>query len=154
VEHRDRQEHQVEATLGSWTFSDPVVANGLVWIGTNNHDSQYGSPKTPAAVLKCFRESDGEFLHQFVVLPKSGLMSVSVLGFNGSPLADGERLWFTTLIGDVHCLDIAPLLRGAREPCQLWKVDMPDEFGVFPRYPYMSDGKPVPSPLRTKIGFR
>jgi outer membrane protein assembly factor BamB len=63
------------------------------------------------------------------------------LGFNGSPLAEGERLWFTTLVGDVHCLDIAPLLRSGRTPTSIWKVDLVEEFGVFPHYPYMADGK-------------
>src|SRR5690348_13381768 len=49
------------ANLGSQSYGNPVVAGGMVFVGTNNE-----SPKDPKVtgdkgVLMAFRESDGEF---------------------------------------------------------------------------------------------
>lgn len=122
-----------KAKLGSMTFSDPVIANGLAWIG---------SDKQGAAILMCFRESDGKFMYQYVVSTKSGLLyPMTRLRFNGSPLMEGQRLWLTTLAGVVESLDLAPLLAGGPTPKSVWQVDLPEEFGVYPRYPYMADGR-------------
>lgn len=48
------------AKLGSMTCGDPVVANGLVWIGTNNAFTNAFRTENDAAVLACFRETDGD----------------------------------------------------------------------------------------------
>lgn len=83
-----------KAKLGSMTFCDPVVADGLVCIGANNTAPRDPEIRREAAVLMCFRESDGKFLYQFVVPTKPGsLFPVGRLGFNGSPLIEGQRLW-------------------------------------------------------------
>ena len=50
------------ATVGSQAYGNPVVAGGMVFIGTNNEGMR--DPKQPGdrGVLMAFRESDGEFL--------------------------------------------------------------------------------------------
>src|SRR6185503_4679315 len=53
------------ARLGDLSFGAPVVANGYVWIGTNNEQPRDPAVKEDAAVLMCFRESDGEFVWQY-----------------------------------------------------------------------------------------
>jgi hypothetical protein len=53
---------KLKARIGSYTFATPVVANGLVWIGTNNENPRDPGIKGTAGVLMCFRESDGQFL--------------------------------------------------------------------------------------------
>src|SRR5258708_1454771 len=52
------------ATLGSQSYGNPVVANGVVLVGTNNEGLR--DPKQPGdrGVLMAFREKDGEFLWQ------------------------------------------------------------------------------------------
>jgi hypothetical protein len=55
-----------EAELGSGNFAAPVVAGGLVWVGTNNNRPRDPRVKGDAAVLMCFRESTGQFLWQYV----------------------------------------------------------------------------------------
>ena len=52
------------ATLGSQSYGNPVVAGGMVFVGTNNDALR--DPKQPGdrGVLLAFRESDGEFLWQ------------------------------------------------------------------------------------------
>ena len=55
------------AKLGTETHSTPIIANGRVYIGTNN-----GEPRDPKhvgdrGVLMCFDENNGELLWQLVV---------------------------------------------------------------------------------------
>ena len=130
-----------KAKLGVQTFGDPVIANGLVWIGTTTEDGTGRPPLTEElAVLKCFRESDGKLMYEYIVSPKAGMTRIGVKTFNGSPLVEEGKLWFTTLTGEVHCLDIEPLIQRG-EAVKIWRRDMAEEFGVFPRYPYMADGR-------------
>jgi outer membrane protein assembly factor BamB len=53
-------------TLGSETYGNPVVANGKVFVGTNNgaaYIARYPSSVDLGALL-CFDEKDGTFLWQ------------------------------------------------------------------------------------------
>ena len=52
------------ADLGSQSYGNPVVAGGMVFVGTNNEALR--DPKQPGdrGVLMAFRESNGEFLWQ------------------------------------------------------------------------------------------
>jgi hypothetical protein len=53
--HREKSRNvKWVANLGRVTFGDPVVAGGLVWVGTNNG---HGQNIEDASVLACFRES-------------------------------------------------------------------------------------------------
>jgi outer membrane protein assembly factor BamB len=126
-----------KAPLGFYTFGDPVVSDGLVWVGSGSRD--HGSP---AAVLYCFRERDGELLFQHRTANTPGrIRTTAHVGVSCSPLVENDRLWFTTILGEVICLDIAPLLQGRGDPVELWKVDLLEEYGVFPGIAYMGDAK-------------
>lgn len=135
------------AAVGSRALGGPVVAGGLVWVGTNDYD-----PDVPRdfAVLACFRESDGKLLYRY----KSPRLTFKVVGpeqqgqsLSGSPLAEGDRLWFCTNRREVVCLDVGPLRRGTGEPREVWKLDMPKAFGLKPwvlAIPgHDADGSPV-----------
>lgn len=131
------------AELGTIAFGDAIVAGGLVWVGTNNRP-----PRDPdftderATVLMCFRETDGKFLYQYGCQPlPDHPYHWHVTGHTSSPLAEEDRLWFTTIRGEVVCLDVGPLQRGEGKPQELWKYDMVGELGVFPRGASMGDGK-------------
>src|SRR5208337_3332552 len=54
------------AELGSRSLGGPVIADGLVWVGTTNEGLRDPKFKDDASVLMCFRESDGKFLWQYV----------------------------------------------------------------------------------------
>lgn len=120
------------ARLGTMTYGDPVVSNGLVWVGTNNG---WEVPKQDASVLACFRESDGKLLYRYVSprLPQGRVHDWPTASMACSPLIEDDRLWFVTNRAEVVCLDIAPLRRDESEPKLLWRVDMIGQFGVFPR---------------------
>ena len=54
------------AELGSQAYGNPVVANGVVLVGTNNEAMKDPSIKGDKGVLMAFKESDGSFLWQAV----------------------------------------------------------------------------------------
>jgi len=54
------------AELGSQSYGNPVVAGGVVLVGTNNENTKDPAVKGDKGVLMAFRESDGEFLWQDV----------------------------------------------------------------------------------------
>lgn len=120
-----------EAKLGSNNFASPAVADGLVWIGTNNDQPRDPKIKGDAAVLMCFRESDGQFLWQYVSERLPGWdEDYPRAGINCTPLVEGDRLTFVTNRGEVVCLDIALLKAGKGAPRELWKLDMRKQLGV------------------------
>lgn len=132
-----------QAKLGSHCISNPVIANGLVWVGTNNQNPRDPAIKKDTSVLMCFRESDGKFLWQYVspppgkrlvehALPRLGkrVNSWAFRGVNCSPLVDGNRLYFTTDLGEVVCLDVGPLQSGTGEPKVLWTLEMKQRLKV------------------------
>lgn len=125
------------APLGTRTLGDPVVVDGLVWVGTNNGYA----PKdhVDASVLACFRESDGKLLYRHVSprLSQGQELDWEHRSLSCSPFIEKDRLWFVTNRAEVVCLDIGPLHRGEGAPKQLWQVDLIDKFGVFPRSPMM-----------------
>ena len=54
------------AELGSQSYGNPVVANGVVLVGTNNEGMRDAAVKGDKGVLMAFGESDGQFLWQSV----------------------------------------------------------------------------------------
>ena len=52
------------AELGSQSYGNPVVAGGMVYVGTNNESPRDPAVKGDKGVLMAFRESDGEFQWQ------------------------------------------------------------------------------------------
>jgi RNA polymerase sigma factor (sigma-70 family) len=123
------------AKLGSRSLGNPVVANGLIWVGTNNQNPRDPAMAGDASVLMCFRESDGAFLYQYVSprLTDGPLCDADQASMSCSPLIEKDRLWFTTNRCEVVCLDIGPLQRGTGQPHVVWTLDMRSELGVFPR---------------------
>jgi outer membrane protein assembly factor BamB len=118
------------ATLGSSTYGDPVVADGMVWIGTNNDVEK----RKDAAVLLCLDEKTGEELYRYVSPRLKGRVhDWPHSSMACSPLIEGNRLWFTSNRCEVVCLDIGPLRNRIGQPRVLWKVDMREKLGVFPK---------------------
>ena len=123
------------AKLGSVSCGDPVIADGLLWVGTNNRYPRDEREDDDASVLMCFREKDGEFLYQYVSprLEDPIRYDWGSSSLASSPLIDGDRLWFCTNRCETICLDIGPLRDKTAEPTVAWKVDMREKLGVVPR---------------------
>jgi outer membrane protein assembly factor BamB len=137
-----------KAKLGHRTVIPPVVADGLVWIGTNARapaDEKVPAKDWDGGVLMCFRESDGKLLweHRSPRLSGKGVewcedFSNAALG--SVPLVEGDRLWYVNNRSEIVCFDIGPLKKGTGKPTEVWKLDMRKELGVFPHLPLMQSG--------------
>ena len=94
--------------LGSESYGNVVVANGKVFVGTNNgHGYIKRFPNImDLSVLLCFDEADGRFLwqHSNQKLP-APVNDTPNTGICSTPLVDGDRLWYVNNRGEVVCLD-------------------------------------------------
>ena len=138
-----------QAKLGSVTYGTPVVANGQVYVGTNNgagYLERY--PNTvDLGCLLCFRESDGQFLWQFSAekLPIGRIHDWPMQGIGCPPLVEGERMWLISNRWEVLCLDTQGFrdgqndgpygdepVKGDLEADVVWKLDIIGQLGVHP----------------------
>jgi outer membrane protein assembly factor BamB len=143
------------ADLGSQSYGNPVVAGGMVFVGTNNELLR--DPKQPGdrGVLMAFRESDGQFMWQqtHIKLESGRANDWPFQGVASSPLVENRRLYYTSNRGVVFCLDIdgfkngndGPVtdekLTGPNDADVIWSFDMMEEVGAYPHN--MSNSSPV-----------
>jgi outer membrane protein assembly factor BamB len=135
------------AQLGSQSYGNPVVAGGVVLVGTNNEALRDPKQEGDRGVLMAFRESDGEFLWQatFEKLASGRANDWPFQGIASSPLVIGEVAYFTTNRAQIIAADIrgfhdnendGPIkdekLSGKNDPDFLWMFDMMEEVGAFP----------------------
>jgi len=105
----EAQNIQWVAALGSQSYGNPVVANGQVYVGSNNGAGYL--KRYPATidlgVLLCFSEADGKFLwqHSNEKLPTGRVHDWPLQGVCAAPLIEGKRLWYVSNRGEVVCLD-------------------------------------------------
>ncbi|HSW00542.1 MAG TPA: PQQ-binding-like beta-propeller repeat protein [Sedimentisphaerales bacterium] len=145
------------ATLGSETWATPTVAQGRVFLGTNNDPPRDPRHKGDRAVLLCLDEKDGSLLWQLVVpklgpdvyldWPRSGVVAPATI--------EGDRVYVVTNRGEAVCLDIEgqrngndgpyldegrhmvpdpnkPLDVTAIDADILWLYDIPNQAGTWP----------------------
>ena len=98
------------AKLGSQTYGNPVVANGKVFVGTNNgaaYIDRYPEDVDLGCLL-CFDEKTGEFLWQAssTKLATGRVHDWPLQGICCSPYIEGEKGWYVTSRGEVVCFDI------------------------------------------------
>jgi outer membrane protein assembly factor BamB len=141
-----------QAELGSQSYGNAVVANGKVFVGTNNGHGYV--PRFPAAAgnggvdlgcLIAFDEKTGEFLwqHSNTKLPQGLINDWPDMGVCASSYVDGDRLWYVNNRGEVCCLDTEGFLDGENdgpftaednsnknEADIIWIFDMMSELGV------------------------
>lgn len=135
------------AQLGSQSYGNPVVANGHVLVGTNNHAERQPKATGDKGVIVCFRESDGKFLWQLThdKLAAGRVNDWPRQGICSSPCVEGDRLWYVSNRCELVCADLNGFLDGKNDgPYKdekltdsidgdiIWKLDMIHELGVFP----------------------
>ncbi|MFQ5732852.1 MAG: PQQ-binding-like beta-propeller repeat protein [Planctomycetaceae bacterium] len=145
------------AKLGSQTYGNAVVANGHVYVGTNNgagYLKRY-PPNKDLGCLLCFDEKTGKFLwqHSTTKIPAGRVNDWPEQGICCAPYVDGDRLWYVTSRGEVVCLDTqgfydglqndgpfktepvkprnAKDKEGLKEADIVWKFDMMKTWGTF-----------------------
>lgn len=145
------------AKLGSQTYGNPTVANGRVYVGTNNDSPRDPRFKGDRSVVYCLDEKTGDLIWQWNI-PKLGTGKVSdweFLGICSSPAVEGDRVYLATNRCEVACLDVNGMADGNDGPYQdeglymawpettpmevaetdadvIWITNMIDELGVFP----------------------
>ena len=135
------------ADLGSHSYGNPVVASGMVFVGTNNEALR--DPKQPGdrGVLMAFREGTGEFVwqHTHTKLESGPANDWPYQGVASSPLVEGNRLYYVSNRGVLFCIDVegfrdqendGPVrderLTGPNDADVIWAFDMIRETGAFP----------------------
>jgi outer membrane protein assembly factor BamB len=129
--------------LGSTSYGNPVIADGKVFVGTNNDTPKNSAITGDKGVLMCFRESDGKFLWQAISDKLEPGLDWPEQGVCSSPAVEGKRLYYVTNRGELVCLDTEGFLdgkndglfqeeelKGATDADVIWKFDMMKELGV------------------------
>jgi outer membrane protein assembly factor BamB len=107
------------AKLGSQTYSSPVIANGKVFIGSNNSGGYI--KRFPAqldlGVLLCFDAATGKFLwqHSNEKLADGRAQDWEDLGCCSSGYVEGNRLWYVSNRNELVCLDTEGFLDGEND---------------------------------------
>ena len=143
------------AKLGSQSYGNPVVADGKIFVGTNNEKPRDPQQAGDRGVLMVFRESDGEFLWQqtHAKLPSGRANDWPYQGVASSPLVEGKRVYYVSNTSVVWCLDTEGFmdgkndgvtnekLTGPHDADVIWSFDMIEEVGNYPHN--MSNSSPV-----------
>jgi outer membrane protein assembly factor BamB len=113
------------ADLGNRSFGSPVIADGKVFVATNNAKPRDPNVKGHKGVLMAFRESDGQFLWQIVHdYPSWDDYSFGTAGgVPSTPSVVSGKLYYMTPACEVVC---ANAVNGKIE----WRYDMVKELQV------------------------
>ena len=143
--------------LGSQSYGNVTVANGRVYVGTNNDFEEDDRFQGDFSLVVCFDEQTGKKLWKLTV-PKIGSGKVGdweYLGICSSPTIDGDRVYVVTNRCEVLCLDANGQANGNDGPFMdeaqyfigpgkdavqvkaddadiIWRYSMGDDLGVFP----------------------
>jgi outer membrane protein assembly factor BamB len=135
------------AELGSQSYGNPVVAGGVVLIGTNNEAMRDPKQGGDRGVLMAFRESDGTFMWQATheKLSSGRANDWPFQGIASSPLVIDGIAYYVSNRAEVMAVDIQGFhddendgpfkdekLTSKADPDVIWSFDMMEEIGVFP----------------------
>ena len=145
------------AKLGSQSYGNPTVADGRVYVGTNNDVPRDDRFQGDRSCVYCLDEQTGALIWQLNI-PKLGTGKVSdweFLGICSSLAIEGDRAYLVTNRCEVMCVDVNGFKDGnqgfqdeaknyadnGKPPVKvneetdadiIWKMNMIDECGVFP----------------------
>src|SRR5687767_7448155 len=133
------------AELGSQAYGNPVVANGMVLVGTNNESAKDPKITGDKGVLMAFRESDGQFMWQAVhdKLAAGRANDWPYQGICSSPLVENGIVYYVSNRGELMAVDVdgfrdktndGPVkdekLTRETDADVIWRYDMMEELGV------------------------
>jgi outer membrane protein assembly factor BamB len=131
--------------VGSQSYGGPVVANGKIFVGTNNGGLRDPTVPGDRGILMCFRESDGKFLWQAVhdKLAEGRVHDWPDQGVASTPYVEADRLYYLSNRCELICADIEGMAngnqgsqheayRGLYDADILWRLDLMKELGVRP----------------------
>ncbi len=135
--------------IGSTSYANPVVADGKVYVGTNNGAGF--RPQYPAdqdkGILLCLHADTGDLIWQLTCdkLETGDANDWALQGICSTPALEKDRLWVVTNRCELLCLDTEGFHDGENDgPVTdevdhelldadiVWRLDMIKELGVFP----------------------
>ena len=132
-----------KADIGTTSYGNPVIADGKIFLGTNNDNPKNPEITGDKGVLMCFRESDGKFLWQAVSDKLEPHYDWPEQGVCSSPAIEGKRLFYVTNRGELVSLDTEGFMdgkndgpftdeahRGPTDADIIWKLDMMKDLGI------------------------
>ena len=135
------------APLGSQTYAGPLLADGKLFVGTNNQGLRDPRLTGDRGVLMAFARPGGAFLWQstHTKLPAGRVNDWPQQGICSTPYIDGDRLYYVSNQARVVCVDTegfadgendGPLTgeasTGPADADLVWSFDMIEELDVFP----------------------
>jgi outer membrane protein assembly factor BamB len=133
VEEGNQKNIKWVAELGSKAYGGPAIADGRVFIGTNNKKPRDPKITGDKGVIMCFREADGKFLWQAIhdKLPAGRVNDWPEEGICSTPVIDGDHIYYV----NNRCEVVCATTRG--NPSQhtaeiVWRLDMIKDLDVFP----------------------
>lgn len=136
-----------EVPLGQTTFASPAVADGRVFIGTDNSRKRNPEQTSPQGVLVALSAEDGTLLWQDEApyIEDRGLYWTLQPYTTSTPLVEGDRLYYITSQAQIRCLDVEGFADGENDGPRVdegatgphhadlvWEVDMGTQLGVYP----------------------
>ena len=144
------------AALGTEAYAGPVVAGGVVLVGTNNEAPRDPKVAGDRGILMAFSAKDGAFLWQAVhdKLAVGRSQDWPGQGVCSTPAVAGDRVYYLSNRGEVVALDLKGFTDGENDgPVTtetrttkadadvVWTLDMIGSLGVVPRF--MTASAPV-----------
>jgi outer membrane protein assembly factor BamB len=134
------------ADLGSKAYGGPIIADGKLWMGTNNQKPRNPAIKGDKGIVMCFDEATGKFLWQAVhdKLPAGRVNDWPEEGICSSAFVEGNRLYYVSNRCELVCADTNGFLDGKNDGEQneqytdplsadfIWRLDMIQNLDVFP----------------------
>lgn len=135
------------APLGSQTYGNPVIADGKIFVGTNNNGNLRPNITGDKGVIVCVEEKTGKFLWQAThdKMPTGRVNDWPEQGICSAPFIDGERMYYVSNRCELVCADVNGFLDDENDgPFQnekykekqdadfVWVLDMFEELEVFP----------------------
>ena len=144
---KDKTNIKWVAEIGSQSYGNPVVAEGKVYLGTNNELLRDPEQDGDRGVVMVFNEADGEFLWQ-ITHPKLAAGRVNdwpEQGVCSSPAVKDGMVYYVSNRAEVLALDAEGFMDGENDgPYKdeehvsetdgdiIWSLNMYDDLGVFP----------------------
>jgi outer membrane protein assembly factor BamB len=116
-----------KADIGSQSYGNPAVSDGVVCVGTNNNLLRNPEEDGDRGVLMCFEEETGKFLWQKTheKLASGRVNDWPEQGVSSSPAIHDGVIYYVSNRAEI----VAAELKTGKE---VWSYDMIEELGVFP----------------------
>tara|TARA_B100000809_G_C15128580_1_gene527358 strand:- start:992 stop:2608 length:1617 start_codon:yes stop_codon:yes gene_type:complete len=136
-----------KAALGSQSYGNPTIADGLIYVGTNNEGKRNPEIEGDKGIVMCFSAEKGEFLWQAVhdKLTQGRVNDWPEQGICSSPAIEDGVIYYISNRCELVCADVEGFRDGENDgPYKdekytskvdgdfIWVLDMLNEYGVFP----------------------